>query len=244
MEIFIFLKVFKMFDRTIEQWRCFCISSNKKILTISSVAQGNYTTIEFSPILIQFSFIHPFIHSLPLSLLLSFLQKAEPETRIYVKKFWREEVIPRNRTGRPGTEAKPVHDCALTWFTIAGNWNSIQLYDGPFRVCLRIVHWRKSIYLPAFICLLSWVAPWSFNPLVSLIVHEWMGDMFTGVPVHSVREGERLMTSGTWYSRNGLLLGYTHAELTATKIAGVNCRLRGVWYAHLSSIESNSTKGL
>ena len=62
MEIFIFLKVFKMFDRTIEQQRCFCISSNKKILTSSSVAQGNYPTIEFSPILIQLPFIHPFIH--------------------------------------------------------------------------------------------------------------------------------------------------------------------------------------
>ena len=55
-----------------------------------------------------------------------------------------------------------------------------------------------------------------------------MGDIFVGVPVHSVREGERLMTSGTGYSRNGLLLGYTQAELTATEIAGVDCRLRGV----------------
>lgn len=39
-------------------------------------------------------------------------------------------------------------------------------------------------------------------------------------------------------------VSYTHAELTATEIAGVNCRLRGVWYVHLVSIESNSTKGL
>ena len=111
-------KVFKMFDRTIEQWHHFCILSNKTILTVSSVVQGNYTTIRFSPIPIQLSFIHPFIHSLPLSLLLSFLQKTEPETRIYVWKFWREEVIPRNRTGRPGTEAKPVHCQEPAWGTL------------------------------------------------------------------------------------------------------------------------------
>ena len=106
-----------MFDRTIEQWHHFCILSNKTILTVSSVVQGDYTTIGFSPILIQLSFIHPFIHSLPLSLLLSFLQKTELETRIYVRKIWREEVIPRNGTGRPGTEAKPAHCQEPAWGT-------------------------------------------------------------------------------------------------------------------------------
>ena len=118
------------------------------------------------------------------------------------------------------------------------------LSDDPYSVCLRIVHWRKNIYLPASICLSSWVAPWSFNALVSpSFMNEW--ESCPQVSQFTVLEKARGLCHDKWnmIQQKWLLLGYTHAELTATEIAGANCRLRGVWYVHLVSTESNSTKG-
>lgn len=106
--------------------------------------------MEFSSILIH-SLIHSFI---------AFVSSSEfpPESRGWDKNlrsdsFFRE-VIPGNRTGRPGKDAKPIQRCVLN----GHQWGRLELNPTrashkPYRGCLRIVHWRKGAFiyqLPSF----------------------------------------------------------------------------------------------
>lgn len=76
-----------------------------------------------------------------------------------------------------------------------------------------ILHWFRA-------------ALWSINSL-SHVVHI-LKQVSPGVPGHSVREAQELMTSAAYYSRSGLLSGDTCAKLSATKTVGVTGELKGV----------------
>ena len=103
---------------------------------------------------------------------------------------------------------------------------------------------KESIYLLASICLWSGAAPWGINSLVPPIVHEWMGDRCPQMSQVTVLEKVR-----GWCQ-----VAHDTAEVGCCWVIavqnwlppkwGVNCRLRGLWYIHLVSIESDTTKRL